>query len=433
MKQQTSAPMATDIQASFHFLYPLHEFLRTRRLFENVGGAQKDVSNRLVHDRRLLDHRARRVTTPNTDTLYSRAWLSLRDRELRLAMPDFGQRYYSAAFMDCHTDHFAYVGSRTHGPGAHEVVIIGPGANLKDAVERHPGLEVVQSPSNDVWMLVRILVDSGEDLPAVHALQDAMSLTGSEPELMGCVQAVANERDLGAFLALCAEGYRRNDNTAIPAPIADALRTAGVDLGLASPLEGMAPEQLQAWDQAYPGLLSGLKRPPHKNAPAGSHGGPWTTGLPHIGKFGDDYGYRAHVARVGLGALEKAEASYTSCGVDDAGERLQAGRSYRLDIPGPVPVDAFWSLTMYELDDMGRRFFTENPIGRYAIGDRTPGLASGPSGEVSIHISADMPDDSANWLPAPREGMFALTMRYYIPRDAILRGEYRLPAPRRID
>jgi hypothetical protein len=34
------------------------------------------------------------------------------------------------------------------------------------------------------------------------------------------------------------------------------------------------------------------------------------------------------------------------------------------------PADAFWSVSLYGED----RFFTANELGRYAVGDRTPGL-----------------------------------------------------------
>src|SRR5690606_20222426 len=166
--------------------------------------------------------------------------------------------------------------------------------------------------------------------------------------------------------------------------------------------QAFTPEQRDTWLAMFPSLLEGLKKPPRGSA----MGHPWTTGLPHIGRFGEDYAYRAHVARVGLGALEKVEAAYASCSVDVAGEPLQGGRTYLLSIPTPVPVGAFWSLTLYELDETGRKFFTENPIGRYAIGDRTPGLAVADGEAIQIHIGADMPGQHDNWLPAPLSGPF---------------------------
>ena len=35
---------------------------------------------------------------------------------------------------------------------------------------------------------------------------------------------------------------------------------------------------------------------------------------------------------------------------------------------------------------------------------------------------------TANWLPAPKTGPFALTLRAYLPRPEFLSGAYRLPS-----
>jgi len=87
------------------------------------------------------------------------------------------------------------------------------------------------------------------------------------------------------------------------------------------------------------------------------------------------------------------------------------------------PVDAFWSLTIYD----SNFFLVENPINRYAIGDRTAGLQYGADGSLEILIQHDAPAQvTSNWLPAPA-GPFRLTLRTYQPRPALFNGDYRLP------
>jgi hypothetical protein len=112
-----------------------------------------------------------------------------------------------------------------------------------------------------------------------------------------------------------------------------------------------------------------------------------------------------------------------------AGAPRRRGRGRRVDLP---PVEAFWSLSVYG-DDM---FFTEHPSGRYTIGDRTPGLTFGDDGSLELVLSHDEPPTVAdgrpvNWLPVP-EGPFVLMLRLYLPGDAVLEGDYRYPAVRRI-
>ena len=71
--------------------------------------------NRFLHVPMLATSRSRAVTTPNTDTLYSSAWLDLSLEPLFLIVPDMGGRYYSFAFMGLSTDNFAYVCRRLDG------------------------------------------------------------------------------------------------------------------------------------------------------------------------------------------------------------------------------------------------------------------------------------------------------------------------------
>ena len=94
------------------------------------------------------------------------------------------------------------------------------------------------------------------------------------------------------------------------------------------------------------------------------------------------------------------------------------------------PVDAFWSLTMY---DIPRFLLVANPIDRYSIGDRTPGLQIAEDGSLTIYLQHDSPgpDKAANWLPTP-EGEFRPIMRMYQPRPEVLSGDYRLPAINRV-
>jgi hypothetical protein len=125
---------------------------------------------------------------------------------------------------------------------------------------------------------------------------------------------------------------------------------------------------------------------------------------------------------------------YRVARVDAEGDGLDGSTTYRITFPAGElpPVEAFWSLSVYG-DDM---FFIEYPSGRYTIGDRTPGLTFGDDGSLEPVLSHDEPPTVAdgrpvNWLPVP-EGPFVLMLRLYLPGDAVLEGDYRYPAVRRI-
>jgi hypothetical protein len=154
----------------------------------------------------------------------------------------------------------------------------------------------------------------------------------------------------------------------------------------------------------------------------------WTYPRASLGEYGDNIVFRAIVAVVALGALIPAEAMYFRPAGDGLG-LFNGDGLYRLSLFRPIPVDAFWSLTMYEATEDGRFFLTENALNRYSIGDRTEGLSYGPNGVLDIWIGRSDPGGArtANWLPAPKRGPFALTLRAYLPGPALLNRTYRLP------
>ena len=70
----------------------------------------------------------------------------------------------------------------------------------------------------------------------------------------------------------------------------------------------------------------------------------------------------------------------------------------RASIP---PVNAFWSVTMY---DGKTQLLIENPINRYLINSpMLPSLKKNKDGSLTLYIQKDAPraDKEANWLPAP--------------------------------
>jgi hypothetical protein len=156
----------------------------------------------------------------------------------------------------------------------------------------------------------------------------------------------------------------------------------------------------------------------------------WNYPQADLGDYGDDYIYRAMVSVLGLGALKPPEAMYMRAAAEDGTPIFKGDGLYRLHLPKPIPVNGFWSLTMYEATPDGQFFLTENELNRYAIGDRTAGLKKNADGGVDIWIGRHDPGGArtSNWLPAPRSGPFSLTLRAYLPRAELMSGAYRVPA-----
>ena len=155
----------------------------------------------------------------------------------------------------------------------------------------------------------------------------------------------------------------------------------------------------------------------------------WMTMTDTVGVYGDFYSKRAAIAMAGLGANHPEDAIYPIAQVDADGNQLDGANRYvvHFDADQLPPVDAFWSVTMYD----AQGFQTANELDRFAIGDRDD-LSYNPDGSLDLYIGHDNPghDQVANWLPAPR-GPLGVTMRLYAPRPQVISGEWNPPPVRK--
>jgi hypothetical protein len=155
----------------------------------------------------------------------------------------------------------------------------------------------------------------------------------------------------------------------------------------------------------------------------------WSYPRANLGDYGQDYLYRAIVALQGLGALPVAEAMYMKAAGDDGSGLFKGDGLYRLTLPAQLPLDGFWSLSMYEATTDGQFFFTDNPLKRYAIGDRTAGLKRNADGTLDIWIGRDGSRRRPLGQLAARAqgGAVRPNLRTYLPRAELLNGQFRFP------
>lgn len=409
------------VDAAFLAVFPLYEMARARfNAAINPLNPHPFAPNAEPAKRRaLIDHTARDVTTPNNDTLYIATWLDLKHTPMRLQVPRVENgRYYSIALINIFTDNFAILGRQRDGDGPINVVIVGP--DWKGAV---PKGRVIRSPSNDVQVVGRFLVGGADDAPAVHRLQDGVRLT---PTVAGAKPLpqwvpVTSSTDPANFLAVVNEMLARN-----PVPAAEAKAFADwADLGVGGGAYAFArlrPEVQAAWKARLPVLHEALKMGLRHGARQVEG---WGVPAEHVGRFGTDTQLRAAVAFGGLSALDSTEAVYLNLETEPDGRPLDGSRRWKLVVP-PLQAKAFWSLSMYEKDAEGRLFFTQNALNRYSIGDRTPGLQRRADGSIEVQLQREAPADTRNWLPTPA-GPYAITLRAYLPSDAMRRGNAPLP------
>ena len=142
----------------------------------------------------------------------------------------------------------------------------------------------------------------------------------------------------------------------------------------------------------------------------------------------NNYLYRMAGAVLGIYGNSKEEAMYPVYAVDSDGQKLDGRNRYTLRFaPGQLPpVNAFWSLTMYELPSS---LLVANPINRYLLNKpMMPQFIKDADGGLTFYIQNESPGDAreANWLPAPK-GPFMVVMRLYWPKPEALDGSWKQP------
>ncbi len=399
--------------------------------------------NRFGSARELLGPETTFVS-PNNDTLYVLAALDLRSGPQVLHVPDTADRYYVLQFVDAWTNNFAYIGRRATGTSERRFLLAGP----NDSTAAPEGMEVVRAPTDVAMIVGRVQVNGAADAPAVHAIEDQFTLTPlNEGPAEG---APIPEPDPAVPEALEWWDRFRVELAAFPPPAADApLLAIAETLGLTaseSPYVDADPELAEA-------LVAGAKAGQEMIETLAKGGTPaasgWASALHsfdyNTDSFGvgtidapewriDDrataYATRAAAARGGLFGNHGYEANYEMVWVDADGEQLNGSRRYELRLEATPPVEAFWSLTMYSVPKF---VLVANPIDRYSIGDRTPGLQFAEDGSLTIYLQRESPgaDKESNWLPTP-EGDFRPIMRMYQPEPEVLAGDYALPAIQRV-
>ncbi|CAM3732775.1 acetate--CoA ligase family protein [Bordetella tumulicola] len=366
--------------------------------------------NQFTHTRRLRGPDDKEVVTPNNDTLFTNAWLDLSAGPLVIDVPEMGSRYWVLGFLDAWTNPWAYAGRRTTGGDAQRLFVHGPGWQGPVPV----GMHRISAPSDDVWVIGRILVDPhAADLAQVHALQDrfAIGRIDGTPALSR-LDVLLDNRDTG--IPEAHEYLRVLDNMLERNPPSEPL--PGWPPTVADLQTALAEVYTELRDVAQPSEL----------------GGGWTTAVAVRTSFGSDVLTRARVARNWIGTLGVDEAMYIMAEVDADGVPLTGTQRYELRFPpqGGPRVGAFWSITLYRRSDC---LLAANPIGRHSIGDRTPGLQYDKDGGLVISIQANDPGPEKNWLPAPAGAEFYLTLRLYQPQPVHLDGVFDYPAVRRVD
>jgi hypothetical protein len=394
-------------------------------------------ANAFTHIRAFPAAEMRAVVRPNFDTLYSSAWLDLTNGPVVVSTADTAGRYFLLPMLDMWTDVFAVPGKRTNGTGAANFALVPPtwSGNLPQDVER------IDAPTPYVWIIGRTQANGVKDYDAVHRVQDGYKITlladwGKTPRMIEqkIDPAVDTKteplRQVNGMPALeyfkyAAELMKQNLPHVSDWSIIARIKRIGLEPGKSFDSTKVSGDVLAH------GAAAGLKLMHDKSPTIARVTNGWQMNTDTMGVYGNYYLKRSIVALAGLGANQPDDAIYPLNISDADGNPVIAENKYVLhfskdELP---PVDAFWSLTMYDAEG----FQVANPINRFAIGDRDP-LSFNGDGSLDLFIQNEHPgtDKEANWLPAPKSGHLGVTLRLYAPRPQVANGIWNPPAIKRV-
>ena len=384
------------------------------------GGRYKSPFNTLKSEAKVVTPADTTVETPTADTLYSYLWMDLRTEPLVLGVPKIEKgRYYSIQLVDLYTFDFDYIGSRTTGDAMGHYMVAGP----KWKGEKPKGADkVIRCETEFALAIYRTQLFSPNDLDNVKKIQSeytVQTLSGFlgkpapkaapgiefPPPDSKPVEDLAFFKHLNFLMQFCptdpseAELMARfarigvGPGTTFDASKLDSKVEAALKSGIADGVAAIAAAVPTANRADLFGTRAYLK---------------------------GNYLKRAVGAKVNLYGNSKEESLYSLYLSDAKGKPLDAGKEdYVLKFAATElpPVEAFWSLTMYDGKSQG---LVANPIHRYLISSAMlESMKRDSDGGVTLVIQHASPGkgEEANWLPAP-EGPFYLVMRLYWPKPA---------------
>ena len=437
--QATPAELREIIKDAYVYGFPMVDSYRIQYSYfvDETNPEYKGAWNQPHSVARVFSPQDKAIQTPNSDTPYTFLGADLRAEPLVISVPAIPKRrYYSLQFIDMYTHNFAYVGSRATGHDAGHYVLAGPAwqgavpASIK---------AVIRSETDFAFVLYRTQLFGANDLDDVKKIQAQYTVrplsqfSGTTPpppsapvDFMKPLSADAQKTSPEFFTIL---NFLLQFAPTHPSETAlmERFARAGLGRGRSFDVAALSIEQRRAVEQGMAEAWKTFATFKSEEIDTGKKSSGDGFGTREF--LRNDYMMRMSSAVLGIYGNSKEEANYPAYFVDSERKPFD-GSTGRYTVtfgPGQLPpVNAFWSLTMYELP---ASLLTQNPINRYLINSpMEPNLIRNADGGITLYIQHQSPgkDKEPNWLPAPK-GPFFMVLREYWPKPEALDGSWKVP------
>jgi hypothetical protein len=402
---------------------------------EKTNPEYKGPWNQIWNSSRLFTPADKAIQSPNSDTLYSFVGADLRAEPLVLTVPAMDkERYFSVQLIDYYTFNFDYIGTRTSGNGGGSFLLAGPGwkgATPKGIKKVFRCETELAFPTYRTQLFKPDDIDNVKKVQAGYKVEPLSAFLGQPaPKAAPVIDFIkpltpAEEKTSPQFFDIL--NFVLQFCPTVPSEKALMERFAKIGVGAGKPFDAskLSPDMKTAIEQGMADAWVANGGVEQQFA-AGKLSSGDLFGSRESLK--NNYLYRMTAAVLGIYGNSKREALYGYYAIDEAKQKLDGTNRYTLRFaPGQLPpVNAFWSLTMYELP---QSLLVANSINRYLINSpMLPQLKRDGDGGLTLIVQNESPgkDKEANWLPAPK-GPFVMALRLYWPKEAAVEGKWKQP------
>ena len=433
LAQKPADPAQVQAIAEEAYLYGIPMIVGYKVIYEffidKDSGQFKAPIGQINNEARVFTPEDTGISTPNSDTPYSMAFLDLRAEPSVLCMPEIDpKRYYDVQLVDLYTQNYGYMGSRTTGNGPGCYLVAGP--DYTGDMAPAGITKSFRSETQFSLVVYRTQLFNSLDMDNVKKVQAGYSLQPLSGFLNTAAPPAPTAVDWPAF-APEAFTTRFAEYLDFLLQFCPTVGTASVEKPLREKfaLLGIGADKPGGNKPIDPGVKAaigaGVKAAAAEidktTETVGKRVNGWQIGSAAGSRdfYNGNWALRAAAAKLGIYGNSQAEAVYPFTRQDADGVTLDGSKhTYQVTFAAGElpPVNAFWSITMY---DGNTQLLIKNPINRYLINSpMLPDLKKNPDGSLTLYIQKDSPgkDKEANWLPAPDGPMF-MVMRMYWPKS----------------
>jgi len=383
--------------------------------------------NTIEADTRLKDHTMREIARPNNDTFYISGLVDLRHDAVILDMPAFDSRY--ASLMVTGYDHYVNIpmATRLGDFGTPSRILLysarteGYGGEPVDGVDHY-----FEATGDFISAVIRLMPHASEPERMARIAEQARSVRivtlseyrGGEVKPaddiafppVGATDADVFQNDLLEVMQFVFNHTTFDPDNADDQAVLAAYKPLGIepgkvwDPGSVTPIDGArvraVAERIQR--ETLANMANFMSRPDFSARmfqPKGETNLETVLAMSITGPIG----------------MPREEAMYPAVATAD-GEPMNAMHDYviRMTRDNLPPAGAFWSLTLYDLD---QGFFIPNDRKKYSVGANA-GMQLNADGGIEIYVAAERPAGVPieNWLPIERKDQdLNLILRIYVP------------------